>query len=131
MPVLKKHYTIREVADKVGREKTTIIRWEKEGLIPRAKRDLLGWRYYSISQVKRIAKIAKLAKKKKKKVKPARVNYSQKLRLTKTIKKMTEESLNSILKNNHLRKELIQAILRDPVYSQQIMELLIKKISRL
>ncbi|OGF36491.1 hypothetical protein A2531_04365 [Candidatus Falkowbacteria bacterium RIFOXYD2_FULL_34_120] len=42
-----KKYRIKDILDKVDRDKTTLIRWEKEGLIPEAKRDSRGWRYYS------------------------------------------------------------------------------------
>ncbi len=49
-----KKYRLKDIEDKIDRDKTTLIRWEKEGLIPRAKRDSRGWRYYSNDQVQSI-----------------------------------------------------------------------------
>ncbi|MCK5510366.1 MerR family DNA-binding transcriptional regulator [Candidatus Parcubacteria bacterium] len=49
-----KKYRLKDIQDKIDRDKTTLIRWEKEGLIPQAKRDSRGWRYYSKSEVKNI-----------------------------------------------------------------------------
>ena len=49
-----KKYRIKDIEEKIDRDKTTLIRWEKEGLIPKAKRDSRGWRYYSNEQVKDI-----------------------------------------------------------------------------
>jgi len=49
-----KKYRIKDIEEKIDRDKTTLIRWEREGLIPKAKRDSRGWRYYSNEQVKDI-----------------------------------------------------------------------------
>ncbi len=49
-----KKYRLKDIQDKIDRDKTTLIRWEREGLIPQAKRDSRGWRYYSKSEVKNI-----------------------------------------------------------------------------
>lgn len=49
-----KKYRLKDIQDKVDRDKTTLIRWEKEGLIPQAKRDSRGWRYYTKTEVKSI-----------------------------------------------------------------------------
>lgn len=49
-----KSYRISDIQEKVDRDKTTLIRWEKDGLIPRAKRDSRGWRYYSKDEVHNI-----------------------------------------------------------------------------
>lgn len=49
-----KKYRLKDIQDKIDRDKTTLIRWEKEGLIPLAKRDSRGWRYYSKNEVKNI-----------------------------------------------------------------------------
>jgi len=46
-----KKYRLKDIEEKIDRDKTTLIRWEKAGLIPRAKRDSRGWRYYSKDQV--------------------------------------------------------------------------------
>lgn len=40
-------FRLHDLTQKIDRDKSTIIRWEKEGLIPVAKRDSRGWRYYS------------------------------------------------------------------------------------
>ena len=49
-----KSYRISDIQEKVDRDKTTLIRWEKDGLIPRAKRDSRGWRYYTKDDVHNI-----------------------------------------------------------------------------
>ncbi len=46
-----KKYRLKDIQDKIDRDKTTLIRWEKEGLIPEAKRDSRGWRYYTREEV--------------------------------------------------------------------------------
>ena len=51
---MNKKYRLKDIEDKIDRDKTTLIRWEKDGLIPRAKRDSRGWRYYSQEQVQNI-----------------------------------------------------------------------------
>jgi len=51
-----KKYRIKDIEERIDRDKTTLIRWEKEGLIPKAKRDSRGWRYYSNEQVRDIVK---------------------------------------------------------------------------
>ena len=49
-----KKYRLKDIEEKIDRDKTTIIRWEKNGLIPQAKRDSRGWRYYSRDEVSNI-----------------------------------------------------------------------------
>lgn len=44
-------YRLKDIEDKIDRDKTTLIRWETQGKIPSAKRDSRGWRYYSEKQV--------------------------------------------------------------------------------
>jgi DNA-binding transcriptional MerR regulator len=53
---MNKKYRIKDIQEKIDRDKTTLIRWEKEGLIPTAKRDSRGWRYYTNDEVKSIVK---------------------------------------------------------------------------
>ena len=48
------YYRLQDILDKIDRNKTTLIRWEEEGLIPKAKRDNRGWRCYSKKQVEEI-----------------------------------------------------------------------------
>lgn len=49
-----KTYRLKDILEKVDRDKTTLIRWEREGLIPEAKRDSRGWRYYTKKDVQGI-----------------------------------------------------------------------------
>jgi len=46
-----KKYRLKDIEEKIDRDKTTIIRWEREGIIPKAKRDSRGWRYYSKDEI--------------------------------------------------------------------------------
>ncbi len=45
------HYRISDIARRVDRSNTAIVRWEKLGLIPKAKRDSRGWRVYAEDQI--------------------------------------------------------------------------------
>ena len=49
-----KKYRLKDIEEKIDRDKTTLIRWEDRGLIPKAKRDSRGWRYYSKDEVLQI-----------------------------------------------------------------------------
>jgi len=49
-----KSYRIGDIQEMVDRDKTTLIRWEKDGLIPKARRDSRGWRYYTKEEVNNI-----------------------------------------------------------------------------
>lgn len=51
---MEKKYRLKDIEEKIDRDKTTLIRWEKDGLILKAKRDSRGWRYYSQKQVQDI-----------------------------------------------------------------------------
>ena len=51
---MDKKYRLKDIEEKIDRDKTTLIRWEKDGLIMKAKRDSRGWRYYSKEQVQDI-----------------------------------------------------------------------------
>jgi DNA-binding transcriptional MerR regulator len=55
----KEKYYINEILQAIDRSKTTLLRWEKEGLIPKAKRDSRGWRYYTKEEVDQIIKLIK------------------------------------------------------------------------
>ena len=47
-------YRLKDILNRIDRNKTTIIRWEEEGKIPKAKRDSRGWRCYSKEDVDHI-----------------------------------------------------------------------------
>ncbi|MDD5109930.1 MAG: MerR family transcriptional regulator [Patescibacteria group bacterium] len=50
----KQQYRVNDLTKAVDRDKTTLLRWEKQGLIPAAKRDSRGWRYYTPDDFSRI-----------------------------------------------------------------------------
>jgi len=52
-------YKINELAKELDRSTNTIKRWEARGLIPKAKRDSRGWRYYTADDVKSIVRMVK------------------------------------------------------------------------
>ena len=56
---MPKTYRIQDLAKKVDRSKLTILRWEDDKKIPRAKRDSRGWRFYFQKDIDRIVKLAK------------------------------------------------------------------------
>ena len=56
------HYRISDIATQVDRSITALCRWEKEGVIPKAKRDSRGWRVYTENQVEEIIQLIKKIK---------------------------------------------------------------------
>jgi len=56
---MSKKYCLKDILKKIDRNKTTLIRWENLGLIPKAKRDSRGWRYYSQEEVEEIINLIK------------------------------------------------------------------------
>ena len=52
-------YKIGEVAKELDRSTLTIKKWEESGLIPEARRDSRGWRYYTEEDIKMIKAILK------------------------------------------------------------------------
>ena len=49
-----KKYCLKDILKRIDRNKTTLIRWEDLGLIPKAKRDSRGWRYYTKDEIEEI-----------------------------------------------------------------------------
>ena len=45
------HYRLQDILQQINRNKTTLIRWEEQGLIPKAAKDSRGWRCYTKEQV--------------------------------------------------------------------------------
>ena len=50
----ERKFYLNEILKRVDRNKTTLIRWEEIGLIPKAKRDSRGWRYYTRNEIEEI-----------------------------------------------------------------------------
>ena len=50
-------YRIGELARELDRSTLTIKKWEESGLIPKARRDSRGWRYYTEEEVREIKRI--------------------------------------------------------------------------
>ena len=51
----KQYLSVQEVAVKLGISKQTIIRYEKKGVFPKPKRNLVnGWREYTESDVSKL-----------------------------------------------------------------------------
>jgi len=51
-----KLYKIKDVALRLDRSILTLKRWEKRGLIPKARKDSRGWRVYTEDEVHAILK---------------------------------------------------------------------------
>jgi DNA-binding transcriptional MerR regulator len=52
-------YHLNDIIEQIDRNKTTVIRWEEQGLIPQAKRDSRGWRYYTREEFDKIVSLVK------------------------------------------------------------------------
>jgi len=57
--MLEERYYLKEILKRIDRNKTTLLRWEEKGLIPKAKRDSRGWRYYSKEEMEKILDLIK------------------------------------------------------------------------
>jgi DNA-binding transcriptional MerR regulator len=55
--MLAGHYRLNDILKRIDRNKTTVLRWEVLGLIPKAKRDSRGWRYYTKKEVEEIVRL--------------------------------------------------------------------------
>ncbi|MDP8234309.1 MAG: helix-turn-helix domain-containing protein [Candidatus Saelkia tenebricola] len=54
----KEFYSVREVAELLGISKQTLLRYEKKGCFPRAKRNPINkWREYAWGDVQKLKKI--------------------------------------------------------------------------
>ncbi|MCD6080692.1 MAG: hypothetical protein B6D53_04750 [Candidatus Omnitrophica bacterium 4484_49] len=54
----KKYYSVQEVAEILGISKQTLLRYEKRGFFPKARRNPInGWREYTWNDVQRLKKI--------------------------------------------------------------------------
>jgi hypothetical protein len=53
------HYRVSDIAKQVDRSTMAVMRWEKEGLIPKVRKDSRGWRIYTKDQVDDIVKLVK------------------------------------------------------------------------
>ena len=54
MQVPNRLYKIKDVALRIDRSILTLKRWEKRGLIPKARKDSRGWRIYTGEEVQKI-----------------------------------------------------------------------------
>jgi len=54
-----KIYRIIDLARELDRRPLTIKRWESAGLIPKAKRDTRGWRYYTRDDIENLVEMVK------------------------------------------------------------------------
>ena len=55
----EKKFHLNDIIRRVDRNKTTLIRWESLGFIPRAKRDSRDWRCYTHEEVEEIVRLIK------------------------------------------------------------------------
>ena len=52
-----KVYKIKDLALRLDRSILTIKRWERQGLIPKARKDSRGWRIYTEDEVRDILRL--------------------------------------------------------------------------
>ncbi len=56
--IRKKYYNAQEVAKELGISKQTLLRYEKRGVFPKPKRNLVnGWREYTVADLTKLKKI--------------------------------------------------------------------------
>jgi len=54
----KEKLTIGELAKELDRTVLTIKKWERSGLIPKAKKNSRGWRYYTAEDINKMREFA-------------------------------------------------------------------------
>lgn len=59
--MLAGYYRLNDILKKIDRNKNTFLRWEAQGLVPKAKKDSRGWRCYTENEIKKIVKLIKAA----------------------------------------------------------------------
>ena len=52
-----KIYKIKDLALRLDRSILTVKRWERQGLIPKARKDSRGWRIYTEAEVRDILRL--------------------------------------------------------------------------
>ncbi len=53
-----KYFSVQEVAKILGISKQTLLRYEKKGIFPKPRRNLVnGWREYTLEDIRRLKKI--------------------------------------------------------------------------
>ena len=55
----KKYRSVKELANALEVSVNTIKQWEKEGKIPKARRNKFGWRIYTQEEFEEIIKLVK------------------------------------------------------------------------
>lgn len=56
----EKIYRLIDLVKRLDRDKSTFLRWEAAGKIPRAKRDVRGWRYYTPDDFATVVRLAEI-----------------------------------------------------------------------
>lgn len=56
---------VKDVEKIIDRDRNTILRWEREGLIPHPQKDSRGWRFYTTADIAIIKKFMQKLKKKR------------------------------------------------------------------
>ena len=67
--MLAGYYRLNDILKRIDRNKTTFLRWETQGLIPKVKRDSRGWRCYTKEDAEKIIDLIKKTKHFRKKLK--------------------------------------------------------------
>ncbi|MFT7183928.1 MAG: DNA-binding transcriptional MerR regulator [Oceanicoccus sp.] len=122
---LLKIYTLKDIANVVGVDKTSIIRWEKDGEIPKASRDKHGWRYYDEKMAYEVIKSIGVFQKSKKKSRKKVVENG----VTALLKKGNSEEIVSILlKEPIVRKKVIKQLFEDEKARKQMLLQIIEQL---
>lgn len=124
---LSKKYTLKDISRAMGVDKTSIIRWEKEGKIPKASRDKHGWRYYDEKKANEVLKSIENFLKSKGKKSNLTKHKSTKANVLKK-SKSTEEIITLLLKKPTVRKKVIEKLFEDEKARKQIVRHIIEQL---
>jgi len=56
---------VKDIEKMIDRDRNTILRWEREGLIPHPQKDSRGWRFYSEKDISIIKNFMQSSRKKR------------------------------------------------------------------
>jgi len=61
---MMEYIRVKDVENLIDRDRNTILRWERAGLIPHPQKDSRGWRFYTQKDIEIIKKFMQEMKKK-------------------------------------------------------------------
>jgi len=68
---------VKDIEKMIDRDRNTILRWEREGLIPHPQKDSRGWRFYSEKDIQIIKVFMQKMKRKREELHKKPLDYAR------------------------------------------------------